>query len=220
ERVGELALLLDAREDRLAAVLELAQVREARLERAQLRIVEAAGDLLPIARDERYGGTVVEQRDGGLDLRRGGADLGGDGFRDLPRVAGRFGHRSLIRRTAAAASGDCGNRRRRTKALTGRRGCGAAVTFGHGARLASGQRFDRNGMVPESKIRESLPADSGPNHGDGGALSGLRLKLAVLRYGRIVYRVAYLLLADRHEAEDVSQEAFLRYWQHGDSVER
>lgn len=75
-------------------------------------------------------------------------------------------------------------------------------------------------MVPESKIRESLPADSGPNHGDGGALSGLRLKLAVLRYGRIVYRVAYLLLADRHEAEDVSQEAFLRYWQHGDAVER
>src|SRR5690606_15517752 len=49
QRVGQLALLLDAREDRPAAILELAQIREARLERAQLRVVQAARDLLPIA---------------------------------------------------------------------------------------------------------------------------------------------------------------------------
>lgn len=74
-------------------------------------------------------------------------------------------------------------------------------------------------MVPESKILASLAADELSCNAEPG-LSGLRLKLAVLRYGRIVFRVAHLLLGDRQEAEDVSQEAFLRYWQHGRGVER
>ena len=74
-------------------------------------------------------------------------------------------------------------------------------------------------MVPESKISETLAAESEPDDA-GGGLSGFKLRLAVLRYGCIVYRVAHLLLGDRHEAEDVSQEAFLRYWQHGNGVER
>jgi RNA polymerase sigma-70 factor (ECF subfamily) len=75
-------------------------------------------------------------------------------------------------------------------------------------------------MVPESKISDSLAVEPEPDRRDGGDLPGWRFKLAVVKYGRIVYRVAHLMLGDRHEAEDVSQEAFLRYWQNGDGVER
>ena len=53
-----------------APLLELAQVGQPLFERAQLRVVEAAGGFLAIAGDERHGGLVVEQRDGGLDLRQ------------------------------------------------------------------------------------------------------------------------------------------------------
>ena len=65
----ELALFLDALEDRRAALLELAQVGQPLLERAQLGVVETAGGFLAIAGDERHGGLVVEQGDGRLDLR-------------------------------------------------------------------------------------------------------------------------------------------------------
>ena len=66
--VGELALLADAVEDRLAPVLQLAQVAQALLQGAQLGIVQGAGDFLAVARDEGNGGTAVEQIDGRLDL--------------------------------------------------------------------------------------------------------------------------------------------------------
>lgn len=49
-------------------------------------------------------------------------------------------------------------------------------------------------------------------------MSALRFRIAVLRHHSIVYRVACALLRDRHEAEDVSQEAFMRLWQQGDGV--
>jgi len=51
-------------------------------------------------------------------------------------------------------------------------------------------------------------------------VSAWRFKLAVLQHRAIVYRVAQSLLQDRHEAEDVSQEAYLRYWQQGGGIER
>ena len=49
-----LALVLDAFQHRDAAVFQLAQVAEALFQLAQLRIVEAAGLLFAIARDERH----------------------------------------------------------------------------------------------------------------------------------------------------------------------
>ena len=79
ERVVELALLADRLEDGGAPLLELAQIAQALVERAQLRIVERAGRLLAIAGDERHRGAAVEQRHGGLDLLRAHAEL----FRDL-----------------------------------------------------------------------------------------------------------------------------------------
>jgi RNA polymerase sigma-70 factor (ECF subfamily) len=54
----------------------------------------------------------------------------------------------------------------------------------------------------------------------GGVLSALRFRLAVLLHDRTVYRVAAALLRDAREAEDVTQEVFLSYWQHGARVER
>jgi hypothetical protein len=72
----QLALLLDALQHRGAALLELAQVRQARLELAQLDVVEAVGRLLAVARDEGHGGAPVEQFDGGLHLVLADLDLG------------------------------------------------------------------------------------------------------------------------------------------------
>lgn len=48
---------------------------------------------------------------------------------------------------------------------------------------------------------------------EGGGQSVWRFRLAVLQHHRAVYRVCYGILGDAHEAEDVTQEAFLRYWQ-------
>ena len=61
-----------------AAVLELAQVAEPLLERAQLCVVEAARDLLAVARDERHGRPAVEQADGRGHLAVTDAELLGD----------------------------------------------------------------------------------------------------------------------------------------------
>ncbi|HEX5046886.1 MAG TPA: RNA polymerase sigma factor [Gammaproteobacteria bacterium] len=51
-------------------------------------------------------------------------------------------------------------------------------------------------------------------------ISPLRFKLAVLQHDRAVYRFARTLLRDEREAEDVVQETFLRYWQHGGGVRK
>ncbi len=75
---GQLALFLDAGEDRDAALVQLAQVTQALFQVAQLGIVEAAGDFLAVAGDEGNGGAFVEQRHGGGDLLRAHAQLVGD----------------------------------------------------------------------------------------------------------------------------------------------
>ena len=69
--VVELALRTDRLEDRGAALLELAQVAQPLLERAQLRVVETAGRLLAVAGDERHGRAAVEQPDRGAHLAGG-----------------------------------------------------------------------------------------------------------------------------------------------------
>ena len=51
-------------------------------------------------------------------------------------------------------------------------------------------------------------------------MSALKFRLAVLMHDRAVYRLAAALLRDAREAEDVTQEVFLSYWQHGETVER
>ncbi|HEX5419301.1 MAG TPA: RNA polymerase sigma factor [Gammaproteobacteria bacterium] len=50
-------------------------------------------------------------------------------------------------------------------------------------------------------------------------LSAWRFRLDVLQHHRIVYRVAFALVRNPHDAEDVAQETFMRYWRQGGSVE-
>ena len=60
--------------------------------------------------------------------------------------------------------------------------------------------------------KESGP-DSDMDSSDGTSQSAWRFRLAMTQHHKTVYRVCYGLLRDAHEAEDVTQEAFLRYWQ-------
>ena len=73
--VGQLALALDALEDGLLALGELAQQADALLDDAHHLLVEAAGAFLAVARDERDGVALVEQLHHALDLHL--ADLQG-----------------------------------------------------------------------------------------------------------------------------------------------
>jgi hypothetical protein len=96
----QLALLVDALAHRGAALLELAQVGQARFELAQLDVVEAVGRLLAVAGDEGHGGAAVEQLDGARHLLRPNLQLGGDLQNDLVQGngGGKRKRRSLSRR--------------------------------------------------------------------------------------------------------------------------
>ena len=65
---GELALLADAAEDDLAALLQLPQVVQALRQLPQLGVVQGAGHFLAIAGDEGDGRPLVQQFDGGVHL--------------------------------------------------------------------------------------------------------------------------------------------------------
>ena len=73
-------------------------------------------------------------------------------------------------------------------------------------------------------IRQSehaeVPQSTGELREGQGVISAWRFRLAVVLHDRAVYRLSAALLRDAREAEDVTQETFLSYWQHGASVER
>ena len=64
----ELALFFNAFEDGGAALVQLAQIAQARFQLAQLGIVQAVGGLFAVTGDERHGGAAVQQVDGRLHL--------------------------------------------------------------------------------------------------------------------------------------------------------
>ncbi|MPM54547.1 hypothetical protein SDC9_101325 [bioreactor metagenome] len=61
QRIGQLALLVNGLEHRLAAVVQLAQIGQALVQRAQLRIVQTARGLLAVAGHKRNRGAAIEQ---------------------------------------------------------------------------------------------------------------------------------------------------------------
>ena len=89
ELAGQLSLGGDLDEDRIPALVELAQVAEPLLERAQLRVVQGAGGLLAVPGDERHGRAAVEQFDRGPDLPDRHAELVGDPLVHRRRGAAR-----------------------------------------------------------------------------------------------------------------------------------
>ena len=78
QRVVELALAADRLQDRGPPLLQLAQVAQPLLQRAQLGVVEHAGGLLAVAGDERHGRAAVEQLDRRPHLPLAHAELVGD----------------------------------------------------------------------------------------------------------------------------------------------
>jgi hypothetical protein len=66
---SQLALLGNGFKNGGAPVFQLAHIAQANLQVAQHCVVQPAGSLLSIARDEWHGGAVVQQFDRGGDLR-------------------------------------------------------------------------------------------------------------------------------------------------------
>ena len=81
--VGEFTLLLDRSQDHRPPFFQFAQIQQPFFQIAQLRVVQVAGDLLAIARNERHGRAFVEQRDRGGDLMSSDAEFFGDELNDL-----------------------------------------------------------------------------------------------------------------------------------------
>ena len=79
----ELALRLDEQQDVRLALLEVAQVGEALVERAQGDVVHATRGLLAVARDEGDGVALVDELDGRLDGFRLEAELVGERGDDI-----------------------------------------------------------------------------------------------------------------------------------------
>ena len=63
QRVGQLALLVDGLEHRLAAVLQLAQIGQALSQVTQLGVVQAASRFLAVAGNKGHGGATIQQLD-------------------------------------------------------------------------------------------------------------------------------------------------------------
>jgi len=62
---------------------QLTQVGQARLQVAQLRVVQAVSGFLAVAGNERHGGAPIQQLDGGVDLGRTNFQFGRDLQKDL-----------------------------------------------------------------------------------------------------------------------------------------
>ena len=66
--IGQLALLLDRGQDRIAPLVQFAQINQPLGQVSQLRIVEPAGDFLAVAGDEGHRRAFIQQPDGRFGL--------------------------------------------------------------------------------------------------------------------------------------------------------
>ena len=82
----QLALFLDAGEDRHATLVQLAQVAQALFQVAQLGVVEATGHFFTVTGDEGHGGAFIEQGHSGGNLLRAHAQFIGDAVVDAVHI--------------------------------------------------------------------------------------------------------------------------------------
>jgi RNA polymerase sigma-70 factor (ECF subfamily) len=68
-------------------------------------------------------------------------------------------------------------------------------------------------LVRDTEAKQEMGSDSEMEPPPGTSQSAWRFRVAMLQHHRTVYSVCYRILRDAHEAEDVTQEAFLKYWQ-------
>jgi len=67
--------------------------------------------------------------------------------------------------------------------------------------------------VRDTEAKQEMQTDSEMEPPPGTSQSAWRFRVAMVQHHRTVYSVCYRILRDAHEAEDVTQEAFLKYWQ-------
>ena len=106
QRIGQLALLVDGLEHRAPAVFQLAQIAQAFVELAQLRVVQAAGHFLAVAGDERNRGSAIKQFDRSTHLLRLDIQFCGDLANDF--LHSRGAPWRGIRKAAKCATRDSG----------------------------------------------------------------------------------------------------------------
>ena len=101
---SSLPWLADRLQDRRPPLLQLPQVAQPLLERAELGVVEAAGHLLAVPGDEGDGGAAVEQVDGRLHLVLADAELLRDPLVDRVRHC-RHGSHLPVKHSARRPAG-------------------------------------------------------------------------------------------------------------------
>src|SRR5690606_31616789 len=107
---GKLTLILDALQNARPALLQLAQISETRLQRPQLRVVEAAGLLLAIAGDERHRRPLVHEGHRCRDLPHGDAEFRGNALTDLVHMPLNCPSMRSWRPASRAREGGCTDR--------------------------------------------------------------------------------------------------------------
>jgi len=88
-------------------------------------------------------------------------------------------------------------------------GPAVAVAFGDGA-----------GWGRSETLGVAAVAAGESERSEDTSLTAWRYRAAVVRHYRAVYRFAAALVRIEADAEDVTQETFTRYWQHGQTVKR
>ena len=175
--LGEFALGVDRRDHVGLALLEIAKVRQAIIERAQRDVVHAARGFLAVARDERDRRPLIDERDHGLDASGGLVQLGGEG-RDDALMTGR----QLLGRSLRAAAGRRGIR----DIVGGERAGGAEGAHRGGTGRRGGRRGFRNGRwrwrsgLDDDILARTAPlrAQRGDHIHDGGDVD-------VVRFGHV-----------------------------------
>lgn len=86
----------------------------------------------------------------------------------------------------------------------------AAVFMSEGRRVLAGEAILGRVATIERKADEREPADPALNQPSHAATIDQVLEALVRQHSRLVYRIAYAVLRSHHDAEDATQETFLR----------